>query len=96
MVRVPVSHNCISNNRKLAEVNAKIHQAQKPVKLYEWILKNYAKPGDKLIDTHGGSQSSRIAAYNMDFEMDIIELDKEYFEEGNKRFEQHKRQLTLF
>lgn len=74
----------------------KIHPTQKPVKLYEWILKNYAKPGDKLIDTHGGSQSSRIAAYNMDFEMDIIELDKEHFEEGNKRFEQHKRQLTLF
>ena len=74
----------------------KIHPTQKPVKLYEWILMNYAKEGDKIIDTHGGSQSSRIACYNLGFELDIIELDQEYFEQGNKRFEQHKKQLTLF
>ena len=57
---------------------------------------NYAKEGDKILDTHGGSQSSRIACYNLGFELDIIELDQEYFEQGNKRFEQHKKQLTLF
>ena len=74
----------------------RIHPTQKPIKLYEWLLINYAKEGDKILDTHGGSQSSRIACYNLGFELDIIELDKDYFESGNKRFEQHKKQLTLF
>ena len=72
------------------------HPTQKPVKLYEWLLINYGKEGDKILDTHGGSQSSRIACYNLGFELDIIELDKDYFEAGNKRFDQHKKQLTLF
>jgi site-specific DNA-methyltransferase (adenine-specific) len=74
----------------------KIHPTQKPVKLYEWILKNYAKEGDKILDTHGGSQSSRIACYNLGYALDIIELDQEYFDKGNKRFETHKQQLTIF
>ena len=73
-----------------------IHPTQKPVKLYEWLLINYAKEGDKILDTHGGSQSSRIACFNLGFELDIIELDKDYFDAGNKRFDQHKKQLTLF
>ena len=74
----------------------RIHPTQKPVKLYEWLLMNYAKEGDKILDTHGGSQSSRIACFNLGYALDIIELDKEYYEQGNKRFEQHKQQLTLF
>jgi site-specific DNA-methyltransferase (adenine-specific) len=74
----------------------RIHPTQKPVNLYEWILINYAKEGDKILDTHGGSQSSRIACYNLGYALDIIELDKEYFDQGNKRFETHKQQLTLF
>jgi site-specific DNA-methyltransferase (adenine-specific) len=74
----------------------RIHPTQKPVKLYEWILMNYAKEDDKILDTHGGSQSSRIACYNLGYALDIIELDQEYFEAGNKRFEDHKKQLTLF
>ena len=74
----------------------KFHPTQKPVKLYEWLLMNYAKEGHKILDSHGGSQSSRIACFNLGFELDIIELDKDYFEAGNKRFEQHKKQLTLF
>lgn len=74
----------------------RIHPTQKPVKLYEWILINYAKEGDKILDTHGGSQSSRIACFNLGFELDIIELDKDYYESGNRRFEQHKTQLRLF
>ena len=74
----------------------RIHPTQKPTQLYEWLLMNYAKEGDKILDTHGGSQSSRIACYNLDFELDIIELDKDYFDQANKRFEQHKKQLTLF
>jgi site-specific DNA-methyltransferase (adenine-specific) len=76
--------------------HTRIHPTQKPIKLYEWLLINYAKEGDKILDTHGGSQSNRIACFNLGFELDIIELDKDYFDQGNKRFEQHKKQLTLF
>ncbi len=74
----------------------KLHPTQKPIKLYEWLLINYAKEGDKILDTHLGSQSSRIAAYNLGFEFYGTELDKEYFDQGCKRFDQHKAQLTLF
>jgi site-specific DNA-methyltransferase (adenine-specific) len=74
----------------------RIHPTQKPINLYEWLLINYAKEGDKILDTHAGSQSSRIACFNLGFELHIIELDKDYFDQGNKRFEQHKKQLTLF
>jgi site-specific DNA-methyltransferase (adenine-specific) len=74
----------------------RIHPTQKPVSLYTWLLLNYAKEGYKILDTHGGSQSSRIACFNLGFELDILELDKDYFDRANKRFEQHKKQLTLF
>ena len=90
-VRYVEPHECNIYNKV-----KRIHPTQKPVKLYKWLLMNYAKEGDKILDTHGGSQSSRIACYNLGFELDIIELDQEYFEQGNKRFEQHKKQLTLF
>jgi site-specific DNA-methyltransferase (adenine-specific) len=73
-----------------------IHPTQKPVKLYEWLLKNYAKEGDKIIDTHGGSMSIAIACYNMGFDLDLYEIDKDYFEAGSKRLEEHKRQGRLF
>ena len=89
--------NVVSNGCKRSmSVRKRIHPTQKPVKLYEWILINYAKEGDKILDTHGGSQSSRIACYNLGFPLDIIELDKDYYDQGNKRFEQHKKQLTIF
>jgi len=74
----------------------RIHPTQKPVKLYEWLLINYAKEGDKILDTHLGSGSSRIAAYNLGFEFVGIELDQEYFQAQEKRFNQHISQLTLF
>jgi site-specific DNA-methyltransferase (adenine-specific) len=74
----------------------KVHPTQKPVKLYQWLLHNYAKQGDKILDTHLGSQSSRIAAYGMGFDFYGTELDPDYFEQGNKRFEQYRSQLTLF
>lgn len=54
--------------------------------LYQWLLKNYAKPSDKILDTHMGSQSSRIAAYKMGFDYWGYELDKQYFDEGCARF----------
>lgn len=74
----------------------RIHPTQKPVQLYKWLLKNYAKEGDKILDTHLGSQSSRIAAFDMGFDFTGYELDKDYFDAGNKRFEQHKSQLKIF
>lgn len=86
--------------KRVQEMNVddggKIHPTQKPVKLYEWILMNYAKEGDKILDTHLGSGSSRIASYNLGFDFTGIELDKEYFDESCKRFDNHKKQLTLF
>jgi site-specific DNA-methyltransferase (adenine-specific) len=69
---------------------------QKPVQLYKWLLKNYAKPGDKIFDSHMGSQSSRIACYEGGFDFWGCELDKDYFDAGCKRFEIYKQQLKLF
>jgi site-specific DNA-methyltransferase (adenine-specific) len=63
-----------------------IHPTQKPVKLYERLLKNYAQPGNKILDTHLGSGSSRIAAYKMGFDFTGYEIDKEYFEAQEARF----------
>jgi site-specific DNA-methyltransferase (adenine-specific) len=74
----------------------RIHPTQKPVALYEWLLHNYAKQGDKILDTHLGSQSSRIAAYKNGYDFVGFEIDKDYFEQGNKRFNEFKSQLTLF
>jgi site-specific DNA-methyltransferase (adenine-specific) len=74
----------------------RIHPTQKPVQLYKWILTNYAKEGDKILDTHLGSGSSRIAAYDLGFEFTGFELDEDYFKASEKRFKQHTDQLTLF
>lgn len=90
------SCNKVANNNKLAQIYAKIHPAQKPVELYKWLLKNYANPGDKILDTHLGSGSSRIAAYDMGFDFTGYEIDKDYFEAQEKRFQTHIRQLDLF
>jgi site-specific DNA-methyltransferase (adenine-specific) len=74
----------------------RIHPTQKPVSLYKWILNKYAKQGDKILDTHLGSGSSRIASYDMGFEFIGFELDKDYFDASQKRFKQHINQLTIF
>lgn len=73
----------------------KIHPTQKPVALYKWLLSNYAKPGDKILDTHLGSGSSRIAAYDLGFDFYATELDKDYFDAQEKRFQNFKSQLKL-
>ena len=74
----------------------RIHPTQKPVKLYKWLLTNYAKPGDTILDTHGGSLSIAIACWDLGFDLDICELDKDYFDAAVKRFENHISQQTLF
>jgi site-specific DNA-methyltransferase (adenine-specific) len=71
----------------------RIHPTQKPIALYEWIFTNYAKECMKILDTHLGSQSSRIAAYKAKLDFIGFELDKEYFEQGNQRFEEFKIQF---
>ena len=76
--------------------NGKIHPTQKPVKLYDWLLHNYAKPNDLILDTHLGSGSSRIAAYKGGFNFVGFEIDKEYYEKQEKRFNDFKSQLRLF
>ena len=74
----------------------KIHPTQKPVKLYEWLLMNYAKEGDKILDTHLGSGSIAIACHNLGFDLTACELDKDYYDAAMKRLEQHKSQIRLF
>nr|WP_303932869.1 DNA methyltransferase [Treponema denticola] len=74
----------------------RFHPTQKPVELYKWILKNYAKKGDKILDTHLGSGSSRIAAYDMGFDFVGMEVDKEYFDKQEKRFKEYCTQGSLF
>ena len=74
----------------------RIHPTQKPVALYEWLLMNYAKEGDKILDTHLGSGSSRIAAHKLGFEFVGCELDKDYFEAQEKRFKTETMQQSLF
>jgi site-specific DNA-methyltransferase (adenine-specific) len=73
-----------------------LHPTQKPVKLYDWILHNFAKEGDLILDTHLGSGSSRIAAYKGGFNFIGFEIDKEYYEKQEKRFNLFKQQTTLF
>ena len=79
-----------------AGYDAKIHPTQKPVALYKWLPKNYAKEGDKILDTHLGSGSSAIAAYQMGFDFTGYEIDKDYFEAAKDRIERHMKQGRLF
>lgn len=74
----------------------RIHPTQKPVKLYEWLLMNYAKEGDKILDTHLGSGSIAIACHNLGFDLTGYEIDEEYFQAAVKRHQQHKNQLRIF
>lgn len=84
----------LQQNMKNKEV--RIHPTQKPKDLYRWILKNYAKPNDKILDTHGGSMSISIACDMEGFDLDVTEIDSEYFINGQKRYEQFKQQPQLF
>jgi len=74
----------------------RIHNTQKPVALYAWIYQRYAKAGDKILDTHLGSGSSRIAAYDAGLDFVGCEIDKDYFDKEEQRFAEHSAQLNLF
>ena len=89
-----VWNGMIQGDMKNKEI--RIHPTQKPVKLYEWLLMNYAKEGDKILDTHGGSMSIALACHNLNFDLTLCELDAEYYEAGLKRLKQHQKQIRLF
>jgi site-specific DNA-methyltransferase (adenine-specific) len=74
----------------------RIHPCEKPVSLYEWILMDYAKEGDKILDTHLGSGSIAIACHNLKYDLTACELDEEYYNSAIERLERHKQQLTMF
>ena len=73
----------------------KFHPTQKPVKLYEWLLMNFAKEGDKILDTHLGGGSIAIACHNLGYDLTACELDEEYFNAAMKRIKQHQSQLRI-
>lgn len=87
-------HGFIQKDMKNKEI--RIHPTQKPVRLYEFLLKNYAKPGDKILDTHFGSLSIGIACDIMGYSLDAYEIDKEYFDAGCARLTRHCNQGKLF
>ena len=84
----------IQGNMKNKEI--RIHPTQKPIALYKWILKNYAKPGNLIFDSHLGSGSSRIAAYDLGFDFYGTELDIDYFNDSQERFKNHVANGSLF
>jgi len=84
----------MQGNKKLNE--KRIHPTQKPVALYKWLLKNYAEPGQRILDTHLGSGSSAIAAHYFGCDFVGCEIDKEYFDAMMKRFKRETSQVALF
>lgn len=89
-----VWNGMIQGNMKAKE--DRFHPTQKPVALYSWIFKNYAQAGYKILDTHLGSGSSRIAAYDLNLDFVGYEIDKEYFDKQEERFAKHTAQQSLF
>jgi site-specific DNA-methyltransferase (adenine-specific) len=79
-----------------ADKDGRIHPTQKPITLYTWIYQTYTKPGDKILDTHLGSGSSRIAAYDAGLDFVGYEIDKEYFNKQEERYQRHISQISLF
>ena len=90
----------IDTSAKIYKLNPmqlnRFHPTQKPIALYEWLLNNYAKEGDKILDTHVGSASSLIACYNLGFDYMGFEIDKDYYDMATKRIESRKSQLDMF
>lgn len=74
----------------------RFHPTQKPVELYAWIYRLFTKPGMKILDTHLGSGSSRIAAYDAGLDFVGTEIDEYYFNKQEERFKKHTEQYSLF
>ncbi len=86
----------VKSFQKCNKYHGKIHPTEKPPQLYKWLLQNYAKEGDKILDTHLGSGSIACACHDMKFDLTGCELDSDYFEAMQKRIKEHKMQLSLF
>jgi len=86
-------HGMLQQNMK--QKQKRIHPTEKPIQLYEWLLMNYAKEGDKILDTHLGSGSIAIACHNLGYDLEGYELDKEYYDNALKRIKEHQSQLRL-
>ena len=84
-----------ANAKEKNEID-RIHPTQKPVKLYEWLLMNYAKEGDRILDTHLGSGSIALACHNLGFDLVGCELDEDYYNAACKRLKQHQAQQRMF
>jgi site-specific DNA-methyltransferase (adenine-specific) len=87
-------HGMLQQDMQNKEI--RIHQTQKPVALYKWLLDKYAKQGDKILDTHLGSGSIAIACHDYGFDLTCCELDKEYFDKATERIKNHISQQKLF
>ena len=100
MSQVEMAVTSFDSPARLVKINSnqsdRIHPTQKPVMLYKWLLQNYAKEGDTILDTHLGSGSSAIAAHDGGFEFTGIELDEEYYNAAKERLILHQRQLNIF
>ena len=75
---------------------SRIHPTQKPVALYKWLLSRYAKPGDRILDTHGGSGSICIACHDLGYDLTWMELDADYYKAAVERYKNHAAQASLF
>jgi len=88
--------NVVGNDYQIQWEQKRIHPTEKPVELYEWLLINYGKEGDRILDTHLGSGSIAIACHKLGFDLVGCELDKKYYDAASNRLEKHKRQLRMF
>ena len=100
MSQVELAWTSFDSPARLKQINStqldRFHPTQKPVQLYKWLLQNYAKEGDTILDTHFGSLSIGIACHDMKFDLTAIELDADYYEQAKQRLIYHQRQLTIF
>lgn len=100
MSQVEYAWTSFDTPARLVKINntdkSRIHPTQKPIELYEWLLNNYAKKGNKILDTHLGSASSIIACKKLGFEYVGFELDEEYFDKAKERIEKFESQENLF
>ena len=100
MSQVEMAVTSFDSPARLVKINSnqsdRIHPTQKPIKLYKWLLNEYAETGDKILDTHLGSGSIAIACWDAGFDLTAYEIDKEYYNKACKRFEQHSKQMQLW
>lgn len=91
-----VKLRAVTIHRQELQSERRHHPTQKPTKLYKWLLDKYAKEGDKILDTHGGSMSIALACHDYKFDLTLCEIDKDYYDAGVKRFKNHIAQTVLF